>query len=95
MMKGEVVEDPNEILKKYSNKLNGVLQERASKVVDKIKDEGADYIQNFLACNDDAVKLDSGMVYLPMTEGTGEQPTIASTVEVHYHGQVGIVIVRR
>jgi len=28
------------------------------------------------------------MVYLPMVEGQGASPSISSTVEVHYHGQL-------
>lgn len=33
-----------------------------------------------------AERLDSGVVYVPVTEGEGETPTAADTVRVHYHG---------
>jgi FKBP-type peptidyl-prolyl cis-trans isomerase FkpA len=33
-----------------------------------------------------AERSDSGIVLIPITEGTGENPTEASTVRVHYHG---------
>ena len=33
-----------------------------------------------------AQRSDSGVVVIPMTEGTGESPTATSTVRVHYHG---------
>jgi FKBP-type peptidyl-prolyl cis-trans isomerase len=33
-----------------------------------------------------AERSDSGVVVIPMTAGTGENPTATSTVRVHYHG---------
>jgi FKBP-type peptidyl-prolyl cis-trans isomerase len=51
-----------------------------------VKKEGEEYITNFLDCNEEAVKTDSGMVYCPMKEGDGKQPTVNDSVEVHYHG---------
>lgn len=38
------------------------------------------------AASPGAQRSDSGVVFISMTEGTGENPTAASTVRVHYHG---------
>lgn len=55
-------------------------------MVDRIKEEGEEFINGFLDCNDDAVKTESGMVYYSMKEGDGASPDVSNTVEVHYHG---------
>jgi len=85
-MKGTLLQDPLEILTKHGPELNQILADRSSTIVDRIKKEGSEFIVNFLDCSPDATKTDSGMVYYSMNEGTGAQPTIDSTVEVHYHG---------
>jgi len=87
-MKGNLIVDPTELLKEHGPALNKILQERAGKVIDVMKTDGAKFAEEFMSVNPEAVKTDSGLVYLSMTEGTGEQPTIADTVEVHYHGQL-------
>jgi FKBP-type peptidyl-prolyl cis-trans isomerase FkpA len=74
------------ILSNYGPALNQLLQDRRTKIVERVKQDGADYIQNFLDCNDDAIRTDSGLVYCEMVPGEGAQPTLKSTVEVHYHG---------
>lgn len=85
-LRGTNVQDPRTVLTTYGQNLNKILQERTSKITDRIKQEGDDFISNFLDCNEEAVKTDSGLVYYEMTEGTGAQPDISNTVEVHYHG---------
>lgn len=85
-LRGTATQDSRSILVKYGNTLNKILQERTSNIVDRVKKDGEDFLQNFLDCNEEAVKTDSGMVYCPMTEGDGKQPTVTNTVEVHYHG---------
>jgi len=85
-LKGTATQDSRTILSQYGPELNTVLQERTSQIVDRVKADGAGYIDNFLDCNEEAVKTDSGLVYYEMTAGEGAQPTATSTVEVHYHG---------
>lgn len=85
-LKGTATSEPRTILTQYGPKLNSILQERQSSIVDRVKTEGEDFIKNFLDCNDDAIKTDSGLVYYSMKEGDGKQPTTTNTVEVHYHG---------
>merc|ERR1719464_712029 len=53
-----------------------------------MKTSGETFIENFLDCNDEAIKTDSGLVFYPMTEGTGKSPTASNEVEVHYHGML-------
>lgn len=85
-MKGTSIQDDQVVLATYGPALNKILQDRTERIVDRVKADGEKFMENFLACNDDAVKTDSGMVYCEMTEGTGKQPDTSNTVEVHYHG---------
>jgi len=85
-LKGTSAVDAKTVLMKYGETLNTMLRDRTANIVEIVKKDGAEYIANFLDCNDDAVKTDSGLVYCPMVEGTGAQPTGSNTVEVHYHG---------
>jgi len=85
-LKGTATQDPRTILGEYGQDLNTLLQERTSQIVDRVKADGEEYIANFLDCNPEAVKTDSGLVYYEMTAGGGAAPELTSTVEVHYHG---------
>ena len=85
-LKGTALADDQTVLTTYGQALNAILMDRSSKIVERVKAEGEEYVANFLDCNDDAVKTESGLVYYSMKEGEGATPTAASTVEVHYHG---------
>ncbi len=65
------------------------MQEREeAKKAEKAKELGADG-QKYLEENakrDEVTVLESGLQYEIITEGSGEQPTNASTVRTHYHG---------
>eukprot|EP00565_Helicotheca_tamesis_P004502 CAMPEP_0185725810 /NCGR_PEP_ID=MMETSP1171-20130828/1973_1 /TAXON_ID=374046 /ORGANISM="Helicotheca tamensis, Strain CCMP826" /LENGTH=250 /DNA_ID=CAMNT_0028394029 /DNA_START=82 /DNA_END=834 /DNA_ORIENTATION=- len=85
-LKGTSVQEPQVVLSTFGPALNKILADRSEKIVDRVKKDGEEYIANFLECNDDAVKTDSGLIYCPMKEGDGKQPELSNTVEVHYHG---------
>ena len=85
-LKGTGVQDDQTVLATYGQALNAILMERSSKITDRVKAEGEEFVANFLDCTEEAVKTDSGLVYYSMKEGEGAQPTISNTVEVHYHG---------
>jgi FKBP-type peptidyl-prolyl cis-trans isomerase len=85
-IKEEMTVDPREVLTTYGPALNKLLGERTQSITDRIKQEGQDFIANFLDCNEDAIKTASGMAFCEMKKGDGKQPTIQSNVEVHYHG---------
>ena len=74
------------ILSTYGPGLNQILQERTGRIMDRVKKDGEEYITNFLDCNEEAIQTDTGLVYCEMKAGEGKQPTLKSTVEVHYHG---------
>jgi len=85
-MKGTATADSKTVLMNYGETLNKILKERTENIVEMVKKDGAEFITNFLACNEEAVQTGSGLVYCPMVEGEGAQPTATNTVEVHYHG---------
>lgn len=74
------------VLESYGAALNEIIQERSATLIDRVKGEGVSFIENFLECNEEAIKTESGLVYCVMSEGAGSQPTLQNTVEVHYHG---------
>mmetsp|Transcript_14676 Transcript_14676/g.31928 ORF Transcript_14676/g.31928 Transcript_14676/m.31928 type:complete len:257 (-) Transcript_14676:119-889(-) len=85
-IKGESTANPMEVLQKYGPAVNQILRERMEGVMDKVKKDGAEYIEGFLDCNEEAEKTDSGLVYYCMKEGDGASPVVEDEVEVHYHG---------
>lgn len=85
-LKGTALQDPRVVLSTYGPQLNKILQERTNEIVERVKKDGEDFITNFVDCNEEAVKTDSGLVYYEMKAGEGKQPELSNTVEVHYHG---------
>lgn len=86
IVKGENTFDPIEVLQKHGPAVNNLLRERTEGIMEKVKKDGAEYIEGFLDCNEEAEKTASDMVYYCMKEGDGKSPSIEDEVEVHYHG---------
>lgn len=85
-LRGTSTVDARTVLVTFGPQLNRLLSQRTSQIVHRVKKEGAEFVKNFMDCTPDAIQTDSGLVYYEMTAGTGAQPEIQSTVEVHYHG---------
>jgi len=85
-LKGTSPVDERVVLTKYGQQLNSILGERTEGIVERVKKDGDEFSANFLDCNEEAVKTDSGLIYYEMTAGEGKQPELSDTVEVHYHG---------
>lgn len=79
-------EEERAILVEQGQKLNEILNGRASKLLDVEKKKGEDYIVKYLLSNPRAVRTASGLIFNEIIAGAGAQPTAASTVNVHYHG---------
>jgi FKBP-type peptidyl-prolyl cis-trans isomerase FkpA len=85
-LRGTNTKDPNLVLSSYGPQLNEILQDRAANVVDFVKKQGEDFSSNFMDSNPEAIRTESGLVYLATIEGTGKSPGVTDEVEVHYHG---------
>jgi FKBP-type peptidyl-prolyl cis-trans isomerase len=69
----------------YGPRLQLLAQERASAVTGAEKSASDAWVTE-QAGLPGAERSASGVVFIPITEGTGENPTATSTVRVHYHG---------
>ena len=69
----------------YGLKLNAYLAKKQEAVVAKQKEASKPFLEK-MAKESGAVKLPSGVVYIPVKEGTGAAPKAADMVKVHYHG---------
>ncbi|HUF73454.1 MAG TPA: FKBP-type peptidyl-prolyl cis-trans isomerase [Gammaproteobacteria bacterium] len=69
----------------YGPQIQRLADERASVGVDEEKLAAAEFADE-IAARPGAERTDSGLVWVPITEGNGEFPTADDTVTVHYHG---------
>jgi len=72
-------------LTKMGPKFQQLAKERAAVVAAQEKKSGSEFIDK-MTKEKGATKLDSGMVYIEETAGTGESPKATDRVKVHYHG---------
>ncbi|CAB9522685.1 FKBP-type 22 kDa peptidyl-prolyl cis-trans isomerase [Seminavis robusta] len=78
------------LLSKRGKELNGLITERANRIKDKLEQAGRDMLAQ-MEKKEGIIKLDSGvrvdiLDHGPDGPGSGQRPTQASTVKVHYHG---------
>jgi FKBP-type peptidyl-prolyl cis-trans isomerase FkpA len=69
----------------YGTKLNEYLGKKQEGIVAKQKEAAKPFLEK-MAKEPGAVKLPSGVVLIPMKEGTGLMPKASDMVKVHYHG---------
>jgi FKBP-type peptidyl-prolyl cis-trans isomerase FkpA len=69
----------------YGMKLNEYLAKKQEAIVAKQKEAAKPFLEK-MAKEKDAVKLPSGVIYIPIKEGTGANPKTTDMVKVHYHG---------
>jgi FKBP-type peptidyl-prolyl cis-trans isomerase len=77
--------EPKAALEEYGPRIQGLLQGRMQAVADEEKKASDDWVTEQAALPG-AQRSASGVVVIPITEGTGANPTADSTVKVHYHG---------
>jgi FKBP-type peptidyl-prolyl cis-trans isomerase FkpA len=69
----------------YQQKINQLAQTRMKITAEKQKDKSKAFLEQ-AAKEKGAQKSASGLIYVPITEGTGGQPKETDTVKVHYTG---------
>ena len=69
----------------YGARIQTLANERQAGVAEAEREASAGFAEE-LATEPGAERFDSGLIFIPMTEGTGESPEAADTVRVHYHG---------
>jgi FKBP-type peptidyl-prolyl cis-trans isomerase FkpA len=72
-------------LNTYGPKIQGIATERAAQAATVEKQAAGAFIAE-RAKEPGAQRSASGMIYIPVKEGAGANPTASSTVKVHYHG---------
>jgi FKBP-type peptidyl-prolyl cis-trans isomerase FkpA len=72
-------------LDEWGPKIQALANLRGERVVAKEKETGAAYLTKAAAATN-AIKTDSGIVYVETAAGTGATPTAADIVKVHYRG---------
>jgi FKBP-type peptidyl-prolyl cis-trans isomerase len=77
--------EPKAALDEYGPRIQGLMQERMAAVSSAEKQASDAWVAE-QAKLPGAERSASGVVVIPMTEGTGANPTAESTVRVHYHG---------
>lgn len=72
---------------KYVPKSDIMLYQREAALVEASVVLGNDALEQ-AAAEDGAIRTESGLVVLPLTEGTGDSPSPSDAVEVHYEGML-------
>jgi len=69
----------------YKQQISELAQTRVKIAAEKEKGKSKDFLES-AAKEKGAVKTDSGLIYIPITAGTGKQPKSTDVVKVHYTG---------
>jgi FKBP-type peptidyl-prolyl cis-trans isomerase FkpA/FKBP-type peptidyl-prolyl cis-trans isomerase FklB len=76
---------PKVDLKDYRAKLQQLGQDRAKVAAEQEKKQAQGFLDK-MAKEKGATKTDSGLIFIPVKEGSGASPQPTDTVKVHYHG---------
>src|SRR5215470_3810813 len=76
---------PKVDLKDYRAKLQQLGQDRAKAAAETEKKDAQGFLDK-MAKEKGATKTDTGLIFIPIKEGTGPSPKATDTVKVHYHG---------
>jgi FKBP-type peptidyl-prolyl cis-trans isomerase len=71
----------------YGDQLNELLTQRATKLQDELNVAGTKFLENAKA-EPGAKTTTGGVVVIPIAKGSGQYPTSASSVKVHYTGML-------
>jgi len=71
----------------YKQQIGDLAQTRIKIAAEKEKAKSKDYLEK-AAKENGAQKTDSGLIYVPITAGTGKQPKSTDIVKVHYTGSL-------
>lgn len=77
--------EPRVDMQTYGPLIQPLADERRSAAAADEKAASSEFLAE-KAAQPDAEQTDSGLVYIPIEEGTGESPDADDTVRVHYHG---------
>ncbi len=72
-------------LNTYGPKIQGLVNERQAAAATAEKQAAGAFIAQ-MAKDPKAQRSQSGVIFIPIKDGTGASPTATSTVKVHYHG---------
>jgi len=77
----QIIADPEA----YKQQISELAQARMKAAADKEKTKSKEFLEN-AAKEKGAQKTDTGLIYIPITAGTGKQPKSTDVVKVHYAG---------
>ncbi|MFY0522736.1 FKBP-type peptidyl-prolyl cis-trans isomerase [Archangium gephyra] len=85
-LRAEVMDEKPEVdMETYGPKLSELARVRGMARAEKEKEKSRSFLEQ-AAKEPGAVRTESGLIYTPVTEGTGARPAATDTVEVHYRG---------
>jgi FKBP-type peptidyl-prolyl cis-trans isomerase FkpA len=85
LVDGALKKTPKVDMQVFGPKIQELAQARASKVADKEKAAGGEFLEK-AAAESGVKKTASGALVKMLTEGKGPSPVATDTVKVHYHG---------
>ena len=76
---------PSKVDESYGPKISAFIAKKQSAAAQQEKEKGKAFLEK-MAKEKKAVKLPSGVVYIPVKDGKGASPKPSDVVKVHYHG---------